>query len=185
MRKIHDHGERLPFVDVLEAGRATDLRRALRRLHVASAAADTVEQVLRAVRADMTAGAQLRVVFGLGSRAGSAMREEGRLTRTLADHVILTTSGFRGCPPLPALHSSLRGARKASGATLEVVLDRRRAIERALIAAGSGDVVAIPGRGALGEMRPDPRGRPIEFDDRAVARALLRAQCVAGAARAL
>ncbi|HUO74231.1 MAG TPA: Mur ligase family protein [Solirubrobacteraceae bacterium] len=146
---------------------------------------DGIEQLLRSLRAGMTPGAKLRVVFGIGSRAGSAMREMGRLTRALADHLILTTSGFRGCPPLLALHSSLRGARRASGAELEIVLDRRRAIERALSAAGPDDVVAIPGRGAYGEMQPDPRGRAIAFDDRVVARELLRDQGVARAARAL
>jgi UDP-N-acetylmuramyl tripeptide synthase len=86
----------------------------------------------------------------------------------------MTTSGYRGDPALPALHGHLKGARAATGGRLEVILQRRRALERALKAAAPGDAVVIPGRGALTAMTPDPRGLPIPFDDREVVREILR-----------
>jgi UDP-N-acetylmuramyl tripeptide synthase len=54
------------------------------------------------------------------------------------------------------------------------VLDRRRAIERALRAARPGDAVVVVGRGAVPTLTPDPRGVPLPFDDRVVMRELLR-----------
>jgi UDP-N-acetylmuramyl tripeptide synthase len=54
---------------------------------------------------------------------------------------------------------------------LEIVLDRREAIERALADARPGDVVVIAGKGADAEMELSDRRIP--FDDRAVAREVL------------
>jgi UDP-N-acetylmuramyl tripeptide synthase len=98
----------------------------------------------------------------------------GRLMGELSDRLILTTSGFRGAPALPALASQLSGARLALDGSPEIVLDRRRAIQRAVLSARSEDVVVIPGRGAWDEMRPDPRGTPIRFDDRKVTLEIIR-----------
>jgi UDP-N-acetylmuramyl tripeptide synthase len=61
------------------------------------------------------------------------------------------------------------------GAELEVVLGRRRAIERTLRAARPGDAVVVLGRGALTTLTVDPRGIPLPFDDREVVREILRA----------
>jgi UDP-N-acetylmuramoyl-L-alanyl-D-glutamate--2,6-diaminopimelate ligase len=136
---------------------------------------DAVQQLLRTIRVGMAPGAALRVVFGLGGAPGNAMRNMGRVARQLSDQLILTTSGFRGTPPMLTLESILAGARAASGGELEVILDRRRAIERAALSATPNDVVVIPGRGALTNMRADPRGRPVPFDDRQVAREIVQA----------
>jgi UDP-N-acetylmuramoyl-L-alanyl-D-glutamate--2,6-diaminopimelate ligase len=115
----------------------------------------------------------LIVVFGLGGAPGTAFEEMGRIAAERSDQLILTTSGFRGSPPILGLGSLLAGARRAAGGELEVVLDRHRAILRAVQQATDDDVVLIPGRGALGDMRADPRGEPIRFDDRDVARGIL------------
>ena len=55
---------------------------------------------------------------------------------------------------------------------LEVELDRRRAIERALEAARDGDVVVIAGKGH--EQGQEVAGRKLPFDDREVVREALR-----------
>jgi len=52
------------------------------------------------------------------------------------------------------------------------VLDRRAAIETALADAQPGDVVVIAGKGADTEM--ELADRSVSFDDRAVARTLLK-----------
>ncbi|MDX6688937.1 MAG: UDP-N-acetylmuramoylalanine--D-glutamate ligase [Solirubrobacteraceae bacterium] len=135
---------------------------------------DALEQLLTTVRAGMKRAARLTVVFGVGGPPGTSMMNLGRVARESADRLILTTSGFRGSPPVLALESILAGARLATGGEMEVILDRRRAIERAVLSARAGDVIVIPGRGALPDMQPDPRGTPIPFDDRAVAREIVR-----------
>jgi UDP-N-acetylmuramyl tripeptide synthase len=134
---------------------------------------DGLEQFLSAVRCGMTPGAQLRVVLGFAARPGTALRELGRLARALSDQLILTTCGFEGIPPLPCLSEMLRGARTAHGGEMDVILDRRRAIGRAIRSAAVGDAVVIPGRGALPDMLNDRRGIAVPFDDREAAREIL------------
>lgn len=135
---------------------------------------DGVEQFLATVRAGMSPGGRLTTVLGLGGRSTTRkQRDMGRVARALSDDLILTTSGYQGEPPIRALQGILQGARTAAGGRLEVVLDRRRAIEQALRAAVPPDVVVVPGRGAFTEMNVD-RGRPRPFDDREVAREVLR-----------
>ena len=127
---------------------------------------DALGQLLRGIRAGMRPGARLIVVFGLGGAPGTTMKDMGRLAARLSDRLILTTSGFRSQPPVVALGSLLAGARESGSGQLEVILDRRQAIERGVRQAGADDVVVIPGRGALPDMRADPRGEPVPFDDR-------------------
>jgi len=98
----------------------------------------------------------------------------GRTVAELADHLILTTSRFRGAPAIPALARQLAGARSVIDRSPQIVLNRREAIRRAVLAARPDDVVLIPGRGAFAQMQPDPRGRAIPFDDRRVALEILR-----------
>ena len=62
-----------------------------------------------------------------------------------------------------------RGARTARGASLDVVIDRREAIERAMAAARPGDLVAILGRGATSQEATDTRGGSRRLDDRQAA----------------
>jgi UDP-N-acetylmuramoyl-L-alanyl-D-glutamate--2,6-diaminopimelate ligase len=123
---------------------------------------DSLENVLRAAR---ELGSRLTVVFGAG---GDRDREKrplmGRVARSLADRAIVTTDNPRTEDPAEIASQVAEG-------TLEVVLDRREAIERALAGARAGDVVVIAGKGADTEM--ELAGRSIPFDDRAVAREAL------------
>jgi len=136
---------------------------------------DGIAQFLDAVRAGMSPDGRLRTVFGTAGRTRTAeMRARGREARARSDDLILTTSGFRGEPPLRALQGHLQGVRTVGGAPFEVVLDRRRAIERALRAAAPGDAVVVLGRGAFTALTADPRGVPVPFDDREVVREILR-----------
>jgi UDP-N-acetylmuramoyl-L-alanyl-D-glutamate--2,6-diaminopimelate ligase len=135
---------------------------------------DGIEQFLGAVRAALRPGARLRTVFGVAGRSTTdKLRASGRAAREGSDHVVFTCSGFRGEPPLVALQGQLQGAREANGADIEIVLDRRRAMARAIAAARPGDAVVIVGRGPYALLTTDPRGIPQSFDDRVVARELL------------
>jgi UDP-N-acetylmuramoyl-L-alanyl-D-glutamate--2,6-diaminopimelate ligase len=124
---------------------------------------DSLENVLRAAR-ELGPGS-LIVVFGAG---GDRDREKrplmGRVAGELADRAIVTTDNPRSEDPQAI-------AEEVAGGRLEIVVDRRAAIERALAGASAGDVVVIAGKGADTEMEID--GRFVPFDDRQVAREVL------------
>jgi UDP-N-acetylmuramoyl-L-alanyl-D-glutamate--2,6-diaminopimelate ligase len=126
---------------------------------------DTLDNVLRAAR-ELGPG-RLTVVFGAG---GDRDREKrplmGRVAAARADRAIVTTDNPRSEDPQAI-------AEEVADGRLEIVVDRRAAIEQALAGAGEGDVVVIAGKGADTEM--EIGGRLVPFDDRAVAREVLGA----------
>src|SRR5581483_6422744 len=125
---------------------------------------DSLANVLAAAR-ELGAG-RLTVVFGAGGDRDREKRPQmGRIAARLADRAIVTTDNQRSEDPEAI-------AAEVAGGSLEVILDRRAAIERALADAAPGDVVVIAGKGADTEM--ETAAGSIPFDDRAVARAVLR-----------
>jgi UDP-N-acetylmuramoyl-L-alanyl-D-glutamate--2,6-diaminopimelate ligase len=125
---------------------------------------DSLANVLQAARS--LGDGKLTVVFGAGGDRDRDKRPlMGRAAAAHADRVIVTTDNPRSEDP------AVIAAQVADNA-LEVVLDRRAAIERALAEAGPGDVVVIAGKGADTEMELGDERVP--FDDRTVARELLR-----------
>jgi UDP-N-acetylmuramoyl-L-alanyl-D-glutamate--2,6-diaminopimelate ligase len=124
---------------------------------------DSLENVLRAAR-ELGPG-RLTVVFGAG---GDRDREKrplmGSVARALADRAIVTTDNPRTEDPRAI-------AEEVAAGKLEIVVDRRQAIELALADARDGDVVVIAGKGADTEM--EIGGTFVPFDDREVAREVL------------
>jgi UDP-N-acetylmuramoyl-L-alanyl-D-glutamate--2,6-diaminopimelate ligase len=124
---------------------------------------DSLENVLRAARG--LGDGSLTVVFGAG---GDRDREKrplmGRVAQALADRAIVTTDNPRSEDPAAI-------AAEVAEGRLEIVVDRRAAIERALAAAREGDVVVIAGKGADTEM--EIAGGSVPFDDKQVAREIL------------
>ena len=124
---------------------------------------DSLDNVLRAAR-ELGPG-KLTVVFGAG---GDRDREKrplmGRVAASRADRAIVTTDNPRSEDPQAIADEVAEGR-------LEIVVDRRAAIEQALTSAGDGDVVVIAGKGADTEM--EIAGEFVPFDDRAVAREVL------------
>ena len=100
----------------------------------------------------------------------------GAIARELADHLILAGSSYRGEARVPALAALAAGARGADGAELEIFIDRRKAIARALDLARPGDVVVLLGRGQLPHEATDRHGGFVELRDRVVAAELARGQ---------
>jgi UDP-N-acetylmuramoyl-L-alanyl-D-glutamate--2,6-diaminopimelate ligase len=123
---------------------------------------DSLENILRTAR---ELGGRLTVVFGAGGDRDRDKRPlMGRIAAELADRAIVTTDNPRSEDPAAIAVEVAHG-------TLEIVLDRRTAIEAALAAAEAGDVVVIAGKGADTEMELD--GHSVPFDDRAVVREVL------------
>jgi UDP-N-acetylmuramoyl-L-alanyl-D-glutamate--2,6-diaminopimelate ligase len=125
---------------------------------------DSLVNVLQAARG--LSDGRLIVVFGAG---GDRDREKRPLMGSAAaensDRAIVTTDNPRTEDPGAIAEQVAHGK-------LEIVLDRRAAIETALADAQPGDVVVIAGKGADTEM--ELADRRVPFDDRAVARTLLK-----------
>jgi UDP-N-acetylmuramoyl-L-alanyl-D-glutamate--2,6-diaminopimelate ligase len=150
---------------------------------------DGIRQLLETARALTSArdGAALRTVLGAtGAQHSQKAREVGGIARALSDHLILTTGTLTGDPGDPRLVrlGELRRA-ASSGGALEVVLDRRAAIERALTVARPGDVVVVLGIGALSHLVLDASGTTCPFDDRQAVRESLHRAKRASRAEAL
>jgi UDP-N-acetylmuramoyl-L-alanyl-D-glutamate--2,6-diaminopimelate ligase len=127
----------------------------------------SLERVLGAAR-ELARGRVL-CVFGCG---GDRDREKrplmGRIAFDLADVAIVTSDNPRSEDPDSIIDEVLAGARG-----LEVEPDRRTAIARAIESAREGDVVLVAGKGH--EQGQEIAGVKHPFDDREVARELLRA----------
>jgi UDP-N-acetylmuramoyl-L-alanyl-D-glutamate--2,6-diaminopimelate ligase len=135
-----------------------------------------IEQTLGLAR-ELTSGRQGRVIAVMGKVGpGTRPYQEaiGRACRSGADHLIICGSSLRGEPQLIEVPGVRAGARQVAGGEVEIVLDRRKAISRALSVAQPGDLVLILGRGGRRRMMYDTKGPPGVFDDREVARELLR-----------
>jgi UDP-N-acetylmuramoyl-L-alanyl-D-glutamate--2,6-diaminopimelate ligase len=122
----------------------------------------SLENVLHAAR---ELGNRVIVVFGAGGDRDRKKRPlMGDVAAALADRAIVTTDNPRSEDPAAI-------AAEVAAGRLEIVLDRRQAIETALQAAGKGDVVVIAGKGA--DTQIEIAGGSVPFDDRVVARELL------------
>ena len=124
-----------------------------------------LETVLRAAR-ELAAG-RVICVFGAG---GDRDREKrplmGRVAAELADDVVVTSDNPRSEDPAAI------AAEIVDGLELDVELDRRSAIERAIEHAQPGDVVVVAGKGH--EHGQEFADRVLPFDDREIAREVLR-----------
>jgi len=132
---------------------------------------DSLANVLRTARPLATG--RLIVVFGCGGDRDRAKRPlMGRVATAAADLTVITSDNPRSEDPVAIIEEIERGAKEGVGAYV-VEPDRRAAIRLALSEARTGDVVVIAGKGH--ERYQELADRTIEFDDREVALAELRA----------
>jgi UDP-N-acetylmuramoyl-L-alanyl-D-glutamate--2,6-diaminopimelate ligase len=128
---------------------------------------DALESVLRTAR-ELTDG-RVICVFGCGGDRDRGKRPVmGRIASELADLAIVTSDNPRSEDPAAIIDEILAGVTRE----VEVEPDRAAAIERALSEAAEGDVVLIAGKGH--EQGQEFADRTIPFDDREVARDVLR-----------
>jgi UDP-N-acetylmuramoyl-L-alanyl-D-glutamate--2,6-diaminopimelate ligase len=130
-----------------------------------------LEQALTGARA-MSPSRRVVLVFGCGGERDAGKRPlMGDVATRLADRVVLTTDNPRGEDPAAIVEAVRGGAARPE--VLVVEPDRRAAIALALADAGPDDVVVIAGKGHESTQVVGDRALP--FDDREVARDLLRA----------
>jgi len=138
---------------------------------------DALERALAACR-EHTAGRVL-LVFGCGGDRDRGKRPlMGAAAARAADRAWVTNDNPRSEDPATIAAAILEGVPADSPVEFNVVLDRRAAIAAALGAAGPGDLVLIAGKGH--ETTQTTAGVVTPFDDRQVARELLRAPASGG-----
>ena len=131
---------------------------------------DALRNVLKTAR-ELTRE-RLIVLFGCGGDRDRTKRPlMGEAAGSLADVVVLTSDNPRSEDPLLILNDALVGLQK-TGTSYTAEVDREVAIRKALESAREGDVVLLAGKGH--ETYQILRDRTIPFDDREVARRLLR-----------
>jgi UDP-N-acetylmuramoyl-L-alanyl-D-glutamate--2,6-diaminopimelate ligase len=132
---------------------------------------DSILGVLQASR-PLVAG-RLIVVFGCGGDRDRDKRPSmGRAATSSADLTVITSDNPRSEDPRAIVDAIEPGAVEGGGPYV-IELDRRAAIARALREAQPGDGVVIAGKGH--ESVQELSDRTVEFDDRVVAREVLRA----------
>lgn len=131
---------------------------------------DALRNVLSTAR-ELTRN-RLIVVFGCGGDRDRTKRPlMGEVAGSLSDLAVLTSDNPRSEDPLLIMNDVRVGLQRTGNAYLAEV-DRRTAIQKAMGVAREGDVVVIAGKGH--ETYQIFKDRTVPFDDRAVAREILR-----------
>ncbi|MBV9462784.1 MAG: UDP-N-acetylmuramoyl-L-alanyl-D-glutamate--2,6-diaminopimelate ligase [Verrucomicrobiae bacterium] len=116
---------------------------------------------------------RLLLVFGCGGNRDEGKRPKmGRVASELADYSIITSDNPRREDPAAIARAIEQGFAESS--KREVILDRQKAIARALELARPGDCVLIAGKGH--ETYQEFEDTRVPFDDRDCAAAILKRQ---------
>jgi UDP-N-acetylmuramoyl-L-alanyl-D-glutamate--2,6-diaminopimelate ligase len=132
---------------------------------------DALRNLLATAR-EFNPGGRIITLFGCGGDRDRAKRPlMGEAAGRLSDIVVLTSDNPRSEDPLLIINDAIVGVQRTNAKFL-VEPNRERAIEMALDEARSGDLVLLAGKGH--ETTQVLRDRTLDFDDREVARRLLR-----------
>ncbi|NCV74831.1 UDP-N-acetylmuramoyl-L-alanyl-D-glutamate--2,6-diaminopimelate ligase [bacterium] len=136
---------------------------------------DALQRVLDTTREIITPGGKIILVFGCGGNRDKAKRPQmGAIAAAYADCVIVTSDNPRSEEPMDIANeitSGIQGVERSS--SLIVELDRRSAIELALMTARKGDVVIIAGKGH--ETTQTIGNQVLPFNDAQIANELIGA----------
>lgn len=133
---------------------------------------DGLENLLTSVRPLVSEGGRLTVVFGCGGDRDPSKRPRmGKIAAGLADRAIVTSDNPRSEDPQVIADQILEGVDPDRRDRIEIILDRRAAIRKALSEAGPEDLVIVAGKGH--ETVQIQGGKTEPFDDSAVVREFL------------
>lgn len=132
---------------------------------------DALQKLLETAR-ELHPGGRLITLFGCGGERDRTKRPlMGAAAGRLSDVVVLSSDNPRSEDPLKIINDALVGLQRTSAKVL-VEPDRERALELAIEQARPGDMVLLAGKGH--ETTQVLKDRTIEFDDREIARRILR-----------
>lgn len=134
---------------------------------------DALGRVLDTAREIIAPGSRIILVFGCGGDRDKTKRPMmGRVAAHGADYVIVTSDNPRSEEPLDIAQQIIAGiADNEHKAVMSVELDRRSAIELAMMSARKGDLVIIAGKGH--ETTQTIGDRILPFNDVLVAQELI------------
>jgi UDP-N-acetylmuramoyl-L-alanyl-D-glutamate--2,6-diaminopimelate ligase len=132
---------------------------------------DALQKLLETAR-ELHPTGRMITLFGCGGERDRSKRPlMGEAAGRLSDVVVLSSDNPRSEDPLKIINDALVGLQRTSAKVL-VEPDRERALELALEQARPGDMVLLAGKGH--ETTQVLKDRTIEFDDRELARRILR-----------
>ena len=132
---------------------------------------DALQKLLETAR-ELHPTGRMITLFGCGGERDRSKRPlMGAAAGRMSDVVVLSSDNPRGEDPLKIINDALVGLQRTTAKVL-VEPDRERALELALQNARPGDMVLLAGKGH--ERTQVLKDRTIEFDDREVARRVLR-----------
>jgi len=87
-------------------------------------------------------------VFGCGGDRDRLKRPQmGSIASELSDYIIITSDNPRTEEPMKIIEEIIQGIKDTSGTALEIIPDRKSAIQRAIELAKKNDLVMILGKG--------------------------------------
>src|SRR5579863_3359647 len=127
---------------------------------------------LLATAKELNPNGRILTLFGCGGDRDRTKRPiMGEVAGQVSDVVVLTSDNPRSEDPLLIINDVIVGVQRTK-AKLFIEADRQKAIEKVMDEARAGDIVVLAGKGH--ETYQVLRDRTIEFDDREVARKVLR-----------
>lgn len=133
---------------------------------------DALVNILQAIR--RLKPNRLITVFGAGGDRDQEKRAQmGEAAHRFSDVIVLTSDNPRSEDPHKIMDMVSKGIDREEGEHFIKEVDRKRAIERALAMADSGDVVLLAGKGH--EVTQEIKGKFYPFSDREMAADLLQA----------
>ncbi len=134
--------------------------------------ADDAMRNLIATARELNPSGRIITLFGAGGERDRSTRPlMGEAAGSLSDVVILTSDNPRTEDPLRIINDVVVGLQKVNG-NYRIEQDRETALEMAFEEARAGDIVLLAGKGH--ENTQILRDRTFEFDDREMARKILR-----------
>ncbi|PJC49083.1 MAG: UDP-N-acetylmuramoyl-L-alanyl-D-glutamate--2,6-diaminopimelate ligase, partial [Candidatus Omnitrophica bacterium CG_4_9_14_0_2_um_filter_42_8] len=131
---------------------------------------DGLEKVLKSLRE--LKPARLITVFGCGGNRDRAKRPAmGKISTELSDIVFITSDNPRAEEPKDIINEITKGINLAKNNYI-IEPDRFNAIKKAVLEAGSGDIVLVAGKGH--ETYQIFKDTTIPFDDREVVKRILK-----------
>jgi UDP-N-acetylmuramoyl-L-alanyl-D-glutamate--2,6-diaminopimelate ligase len=133
---------------------------------------DALENLIQSARVLLPKGGRILTLFGCGGDRDRAKRPlMGEVAGRLSDRVILTSDNPRSEDPLHIMADAMVGLQRVD-ADYAREPDRAKAIRIAIGEARPGDIVLLAGKGH--ETVQKIAGKALPFDDREVARGVLR-----------
>ncbi len=130
---------------------------------------ESLQNILQAAKS-YTRGRVISV-FGCGGDRDSGKRPiMGEISGKVADYTIVTSDNPRTEDPLKIIEQIEEGVKKTKG-KYEVVIDRTKAIEKAIKMANKKDIIILAGKGH--EPYQEINGEKFDFDERVIVRDII------------